>query len=230
MRVRPSVCLLIPVLNEAAALPTVLAQIDPSWVDEILFVDGNSTDDTVGIIERWGRGKVFRQKAPGLSNAYWEAFPKIASEVIIPFSPDGNSLPEAIVPLIDKISEGYDMVVASRHLPGASSDDDDAVTGFGNWMFTAMINLLFGANVTDTLVMFRAYRKSLVQELSMDTRDPAFEPQLSIRCAVHGKRVAEIPAAEPKRIGGERKMRIFANGWAILKLIYFEWVRKNRLG
>lgn len=222
-RRRPTVTLLIPVLNEAACLPTVLPVIDPSWVDDIVFVDGQSTDGTVEILRRWGRGRVIIQKERGLSNAFWEAFPLITTEVIISFSPDGNSLPEAVPRLVEKIAEGYDLVIASRYLPGAGSDDDDPATAFGNWMFTKMVNLLFGGRYTDSLVMLRAYRKALIEELPMETREPVFEPQMAIRCAAQGRRVAEIPAREPRRIGGDRKMRIFVNGWAILKLIIREW-------
>jgi glycosyltransferase involved in cell wall biosynthesis len=225
---KPTVTLLIPVLNEARPLRAILPRIDPAWVDQILFVDGNSTDDTVAVIREWGRGEVFVQNLPGLSNAYWESFPRVTSEVILTFSPDGNSLPDAIPALCEKIAEGYDMVIASRYLPGAGSDDDDFMTSIGNWGFTTVINLLFGARFTDSLVMLRAYRRSLIEDLRMDNRDLAFEPQLAIRCAVHGKKTCDIPAREPKRIGGERKMRVFGNGMAILRLIGREFLRKLR--
>lgn len=224
------VALLMPILNERDGLEAVLPQIDPAWVDEILFVDGGSTDGSVDVVKKWGHGRLIRQKAPGLSNAYWEAFPHISSDIILTFSPDGNSLAEAIPPLVRKIREGYDMVIASRYMPPAVSQDDDPVTALGNWMFTRVINVLFRGRYTDCLVMFRAYRKYLIEDLAMDTRVPAFEPQLAIRCSVHGKRVAEIPAVEPKRIGGKRKMSVWYNGWSIVDLIAREWLRKQRLG
>lgn len=221
--------LLIPVLNEADALPKVLPHIDPDWVDQIVFVEGGSTDGTPQVIREWGHGIVIEQKVPGLSNGYWEAFPSVTSDVIIAFSPDGNSLPEAIPALIEKMRAGYDMVIASRYLNGARSEDDDPITAFGNWMFTRIINFLFGGRYTDCLVMLRAYRKALIEALSMDTRAPVFEQQLAIRCAVHKRRVAEIPASEPKRIGGVRKMKILINGWATVDLIVREWFRMRSL-
>jgi len=52
------------------------------------------------------------------------------------------------------------MVIASRYLAGAKSYDNDTVTAFGNWMFTKIINILFGGHYTDTLVGFRAWKKS----------------------------------------------------------------------
>jgi len=228
---RPTFALLIPVINEEASLPAILPQIKPEWVDEILFVDGNSKDRTREIIKEWGHGEVFVQSKPSLAAAYFESLPRIKSDYIIAFSPDGNSLSETIPLLIKKIQEGegYDMVIASRYLPGAGSEDDDRFTSLGNWMFTKTINILFGGHYTDCLVMFRVYRKSLVETLQMAPRTHCYEPQMAIRCAVQGCRIAEIPGREPLRIGGERKMRIIENGWAILKLIISEWFRMIKL-
>lgn len=224
-----TVTLLIPVLNESASLPEVLPKIDPNWVDEILFVDGGSTDRTVEIIRKWGHGRIIQQTSHGLSNAYWEAFPHITSDIIITFSPDGNSLPESIPRLITKMHDGYDMVIGSRYLPGAGSEDDDLVTAFGNWMFTRIINFLFGGRYSDCLVILRAYRRTLIEGLPMETHAPVFEQQLAIRCAVHKRPVAEIPAREPKRIGGVRKMKVLVNGWATVDLIAREYLRMRKL-
>jgi glycosyltransferase involved in cell wall biosynthesis len=216
-------------LNEREGLEVILPQIDPRWADDILFVDGGSTDGTLDVIRRWGHGRLLIQKRPGLSNAYLESLALISSDIVVTFSPDGNSLPEAIPALIGKVREGYDMVIASRYLPGAGSLDDDPVTAFGNWMFTRAINLLFGGRYTDSLVILRAYRRSLIRELGMEGQTARFEPEplLSIRCVTHKKRVAEIPGKEPRRIGGTRKMSPLINGWAIVVLITREWLRRK---
>lgn len=225
-----TVALLIPVLNEEIALQQILPQLDPGWVDEILFVDGGSVDRTVEVIRQWGHGRLVIQKQHGLSNAYWESFPHIRSQAILTFSPDGNSPPEAIPRLVEAAQEGWDMIIASRYLPGAGSEDDDPVTAFGNWMFTRTINWLFNGRYTDCLVMLRIYRRELIEQMRMYTRAPVFEQQLAIRCAVFGRRVHEIPAREPKRIGGVRKMKVLVNGWATVDLIAREWVRLKLFG
>ncbi|MBL4889302.1 MAG: glycosyltransferase family 2 protein [Candidatus Lindowbacteria bacterium] len=220
----------IPVLNEAGPLPEILPEIDPSWIDDILFIDGGSTDNTIEIIKEWGHGRVIHQKEPGIANAYWESLPHINTDVIIAYSPDGNSIASSIPTLRDKMKEGYDMVIASRYLPGAGSDDDDFMTGIGNFIFSNSIRVLFGGNFTDCLVMLRAFRKDLVEKLDMVQHDePVFETQLAIRSSLHNMNVTEIPVFEPKRIGGVRKMRVFYNGWSIVKLIGREWNRKMRL-
>lgn len=221
--------LLIPTLNEIDGMRAVMPKIDRSWVDQILVVDGGSVDGTIEYARKEGYF-VFEQKTKGLFNAYKEAMPVIEGDIVVTFTPDGNSLPELIPALIAKMREGYDMVIVSRYLPGAKSDDDDIVTAFGNWMFTKMINILFRGHFTDTLVGFRAWKKTLF-ELTTNNRYAqvgGMEPLMVIKCAKQRLKVTEIPGDEPPRIGGTRKMRPLINGSYILLLIINEFFTRDR--
>jgi len=220
--------LLIPVFNEIDGLKEILSRIHKDWVDEIIVVDGGSRDGSFEYVQAFGL-TVFRQKSRGIIAAYREGLAVAQGDVIIPFSPDGNSIPERIPELVHKMKEGYDMVIASRYLGGAKSEDDDFVSAFGNWMFTALINFLFGGRYTDCLVMFRAWKREIVEAFEIDPSIAGFEPQLSIECAKKKLRVAEIPGDEPRRIGGKTKKRTLAAGWAILKLIIREFVTPTSL-
>lgn len=215
------ITLFIPTLNEIDGMKAIMPHVKKEWVDEILVLDGGSTDGTVEYAKSKGY-RVVMQKAKGITNASREGIRASKGDYIIAFSPDGNSLPKAIPELVKKINEGYDMVIGSRYLKDAKSDDDDLVTAFGNWMFTKIINLCFGGKYTDTLVMFRAFRKDIVKELHINVPRAGLEPILSIRCAKEKLKVTEIPASEPKRIGGKRKMIPLLNGWDILRLIFAE--------
>lgn len=219
--------LFIPVRNEIDGVKAIMPRIKKDWVDEIIIIDGNSNDGTKEYLEENGY-RVIKQQTKGLCGAYWECLEIAAGDIIIPFSPDNNSLPELIPELIKKMREGYDMVIASRYKDGAKSFDDDFVTAFGNRLFTGLINLLFGSHYTDTLVMYRAFRKDIIQELGIDVkRFPVFEIQIIIRCAKKKLKVAEISGDEPKRIGGKRKMNPLYNGSAILCLIIKEFFKNN---
>lgn len=224
--------LLVLTLNEIEGVKLIMPRINKDWVDEILVVDGGSTDGTVEYFKERGV-KIVHQRSKGVCGAYWEGLEAAQGDIIIPFSPDNNSLPELIPQLIMKMREGYDMVIASRYLSGAKSYDDDFVTSIGNWMFTKFVNVCFGGRFTDSLVMFRAFRKDVVKRLDMDEkRRPVFEMQLCIRCAKHRLKVAEIPGDEPKRIGGVRKMRPLYNGstllWQITKEMFIKRGKVNR--
>lgn len=219
-----TVTLVLYTLNEIDGMRVILPQIRREWVDELIVIDGGSTDGTVEYCREHGI-TLFRQTEPSWAGAYREAHRRAKGDVLVDFSPDGNSLPEGIPLLAAKIREGYDLAIASRYAKGAHSDDDSPVTGFGNALFTGLINLLFGGKLTDTLVIFRAYRKNLIPELGLDTGlDHAFTPQLCIRALQQHKKIADVPLSEPKRIGGQRKMQILYCGWLAIRIILKEWV------
>jgi len=218
--------------NEIEGMKAIMPRIKKEWVNEIIIVDGGSTDGTLEYAKEQGYA-TYVQKKKGIRHAYIEGIPLVKTDYIISFSPDGNSVPEAIPSLIKKIEEGNDMVIASRYLGHAKSHDDDFITRFGNWLFTKAINVFHGSNYTDALVIYRIYRKSLFYELRMDTEESynmekwffttmGIEPLLSIRCAKYKRRYTEIPEDEPKRIGGERKLQVIRWGAAYLVQIIKE--------
>ena len=227
------VTLLIPTLNEEHGMRTVMPKVKKEWVDQILVVDGNSKDKTVEVARQMGYDVVM-QTTPGIRGAYMDALPAVKGDVVLTFSPDGNSIPELIPECIKKIKEGYDMVIVSRYAEGAKSYDDDAVTAFGNKMFTTFINIFHGAKYTDAMVIYRAYKVSLIKKLDLD-KDASFEaeerlfstkiswePLLSIRAAKRNLQVAEIPGDEPAREGGERKLQVLKWGAAYMFEVFRE--------
>lgn len=216
------VTLLIPTVNEIEGMKAVMPRIKREWVDEIVVIDGGSTDGTYEYAKEQGYIAI-RQQTQGLTASYFEAMKYVTGDIVVTFSPDGNSIPELIPPLVAKMKEGYDMVIVSRYAKGAKSEDDDPVTAFGNWMFTTLINILFGGHYTDSLVMFRAWRRKVIEACKIDAKRGGPDPHFSIICAKRKMKVADIPGDEPKRIGGVRKMSILKNGWGLVVLILKEF-------
>lgn len=227
------ITLLALALNEIDGVKAIMPQIPREWVDQIIVVDGGSTDGTI----EWARDNgydVYVQKKKGIRHAYLEVLPLVRGDIILTMSPDGNCPPAAIPAILDKVREGYDLVIGSRYLDDAESHDDDAVTGFGNWLFTRTINVLHRGCYTDAMVIFRAFRKSLVCELDLDREESyrlperlfstviSWEPLMSVRAVKAHKKIAEVAVGEPPRIGGKRKLQIFRWGAAY----YFQFWRE----
>ena len=176
-------------------MKVIMPRIKKEWLHQILIVDGGSTDGTLEYV-RENKYELYQQKQRGLRMAYEEVYEQVTGDQVILFSPDGNCIPELIPDLIKKMEEGYDMVIASRYLGNAKSDDDDMLTGFGNWMFTFLINTLFGGHYTDSLNIFRIFKRQTILDLGIyKDITPlvrwglskgvhlSWEVQLSIRCA-----------------------------------------------
>lgn len=219
------ITLLIPTLNEIDGMKVIMPKIKKQWCSQILILDGGSTDGTVEYAKEHGY-EIYIQKQKGFRHAYIEALPLIKNEAVITFSPDGNCVPEIIPQLIDKMKDGYDMVIASRYFNRAKSADDDTVTAFGNWFFTGTVNFLHHANYTDAMGIFRIYKTSLIKALDLDKDESyknfeklfnckiSWEPLLSVRAAKRKLKIGEIFGFEPARIGGERKLQVLKWGAA----------------
>lgn len=220
------VSLVVFSLNEINGMQAVMPSIKKDWYDELIIVDGGSIDGTIEYAKQQGYF-IFIQKEKGAGAAFREAMEKVTGDIVITFSPDGNSLPEKIPELTEKMKEGYDMVIASRYLGCAKSYDDGIVTAFGNWMFTRLVNLLFRTKYTDVLVMYRVFKKDLVRSLGIDTNTPSWGTIMLARATKRRLKITEIPGDEPARIGGKRKMKPLKNGLYELFTIIKEFIIKD---
>lgn len=225
--------LLALTLNEVDGVKAIMPQISRSWFDQILIVDGGSTDGTI----EWAREhgyEVYVQKRKGIRFAYLEVLDKIVGNVIVTISPDGNCPPEAIPRVLEPMRRGYDLVIGSRYYQDAKSEDDDILTGFGNWLFTKTVNVLHGGHYTDAMVIFRAFTRKLIYDLDLHKEESyalperlfstiiSWEPLMSVRAAKRKKKICEVAVGEPPRIGGTRKLQIFRWGAAY----YFQFWRE----
>lgn len=209
-----TVCIVIPTLNELEGLKKIVPQITANWYQRIIILDGGSKDGTIEYAKDHGY-EVVVQKRPGMRMAYIECYGYINEDIVITFSPDGNSVVETIPELIKEMEDGYDMVIASRYKEGAKSYDDTKITGIANYIFSSIISL-FGYQYTDAMVMFRAYRKEVPDKLKLNVlrsefyekyigRYVSWEPLMSIRAAKMKMKIAEIPSDEPSRIDEDHK-------------------------
>ena len=221
--------LAVLVLNEIEAIQKVLPRIQREWVDEIIVVDGGSTDGTIEYCESLGY-RVLRQKERGYGRGMLELIDVAVGDIIIEFMGDGNCKVETIPLLVQKIKEGYDLVIASRYMSGAKSYDDTAVTRLGNWAFTRLINIAFRARFQDAMMGYRAYRKGAFRQLNLDSPGLCFPTQGSIQFVRYGFRVTEIPSDEPARLGGERKAKNIGTGIELCQMIGKELYREYILG
>ena len=228
------VTLIVPTLNEIHGIQQIMPRIKPEWYDQLIVIDGGSTDGTVKYMNEQGYCVVAQQQK-GMRQAYLETLPHVEGDIIITFSPDGNSIPELIPQLVQKMKEGYDMIIVSRYAGNAKSYDDNLLTGLANKMFNVVTNILFRARYTDAMVIYRAYKRELIETLDLHKESSywlaekigwttmSWELLLSIRCAKRKLKVGEIPGDEPPRIGGPSRVH-WRWGFAYLVQMFRESV------
>jgi glycosyltransferase involved in cell wall biosynthesis len=224
---KSTIALLLPTLNELQGLKATVPHIDRSLVDQIIVIDGGSTDGTVEYALDMGL-TVVSQLRRGLHYAIYDIVHVIDSDLVIEFSPDGNCKVDQLPELVTKMHEGFDLVVISRYLEHAVSEDDHAISAFGNWLFSRLMRPLARFPVTDALNIYRGYTRRIILDPDFEfyMKGPVLEPLVTGMAALRGMKVAEIPGDEPLRIGGATKRSIIYNGSMILLMIVRLYLRK----
>ena len=220
-----TVALLILTLNEIDGMKKIVPQINRDWVDEILLVDGGSTDGTIEEAKNQ-EIDVLIQKNKGHGAAIIEGVAATKSDSIIFFGPDGNHYPEEIEILAKKIKEGYDQVLISRFGNGSENLDANFIEAFGNKMFAFLVNVFFGGHWTDTLNESRVITRKAFHDLKFNAFQMASTQQMSIRGLKLRQNILELVGNEGERIGGKKKMRPLQVGYDLSHEIlkeFFWW-------
>ena len=128
-------------LDEIDGVSAIMPKVKKEWADQIVLVDGGSTDGTIEKAKELGFD-VIHQKNKGEGNACRVGTDATESDFVMFFSPDGNDVPTDIPKLIQKTKEGFDVVHISRFGKESISEDANWLERFGNNMFTFLNNSL----------------------------------------------------------------------------------------
>ncbi len=218
-----SISLIIFGLNEIDGITYLSKRINKQkkHLKEIIYIDGGSKDGSIQKARKNG-WKVFIQnkRNKGVLNGIKYGLRKAKGSHIIFFSPDNNCIPEKISIIKKKINQGYDFVKVSRYLNNAKSYDDTLITSFGNWMFTFMVQILYGSKCTDVLGIYYGIKLSLFKNLKINLNNPALNTEVVIKTNANNVKHIDIPGDELSRIGGESSRSIIYNGLIELYTIF----------
>lgn len=222
---KPTVSVVIPSLNEAENLPYVLPRI-PQWVDEVLLVDGYSTDNTVAIARSLIPNiRVIFQERRGKGAALRAGFAAARSDIIVMLDADGSTDPAEIPAFVGALLAGADFVKGSRFLQGGGTADMPFYRRFGNWGFVMGVRLLFGGSFSDLCYGYNAFWRHILPKLNLDGDGFEIETMMNVRALHAGFKVAEVPSFEAPRVYGIGRLRTLPDGWRVLKTLMNEWVK-----
>ncbi len=215
----PTITVVIPALNEAYNLPYVLPKI-PSIVNEVLLVDGHSTDNTPIVAKKLlPKIRLVQQDGKGKGNALICGIREATGDIIVTLDADGSMNPEEIPRFVQPLLNGYDFVKGSRFLREGGTIDMERHRVFGNWMFVTLVNLLYKGNYSDLCYGYNAFRHKALDGIDISADGFEIETEINIKVLRAGLKVAEVPSFEKARINGESNLRSFKDGWRILKTI-----------
>ncbi|MCL4365226.1 MAG: glycosyltransferase family 2 protein [Candidatus Marsarchaeota archaeon] len=216
----PLISIVIPALNEEKNIGNVIADVRSSLVGrryEIIVVDGNSSDSTVGIAERC-RAIVMHDNV-GKGSALIKGLRSAHGDILISMDADLSHEAKELNLLIDGINIGYDVCMGSRFMSGGNSEDISLLRKAGNKFFVLLVNTIFGANYSDMCYGYRAFSRRILKKLELSETGFGIETEISIKAVKKNLKVLEVPSIEKRRAAGEPKLRTFRDGWVILRTI-----------
>jgi glycosyltransferase involved in cell wall biosynthesis len=219
------ISVVIPVRNEAQNLYYILPRI-PSIVDEVIVIDGHSTDDTIAVSKKLlPEARIIEQRGIGKGDAVRLGFKACMGDIIVMLDGDGSTDPGEIPRFVQALLNGHDFAKGSRFLAGGGSTDITPLRRLGNYGLCQLVNLLYSIRFSDLCYGYNAFWKHCLDHINLDSTGFEVETQISLRIHKTRLKIIEVPSMEHPRIYGQSNLRTFRDGWRVLKTIV-----KERIG
>jgi hypothetical protein len=224
---RTKVSVVVPAMNEARNIGQVLSEL-PEDLHEVILVDGNSRDDTVGAARAaYPDIRVMVQSGRGKGDAFRTGFAAVTGNLIVMLDADGSAMPSEIPSFVAALEAGADFAKGSRFLEGGGSDDITLLRSCGNAVLSGTANLLHGTNFTDLCYGYNAFWTRCLPFISLDVPGFEVETLINLRIASAGMRITEVPSYEKDRLSGQSNLKTFRDGFRVMGTILGE-ARRNR--
>lgn len=223
----PRIAVLVPCLNEEAAIGKVVSDFRAALPSATVFVYDNNSKDRTAEVARAAGAVVRPERRPGKGSVVRRMFQDIDADVYVMVDGDDTYQASAAPALVEKLlNDRLDMVVGRR-----VETHVDAYRGghrLGNAVLTGLVRKLFGANIKDMLSGFRVFSRRFAKSFPSTSREFEIETELTVHAMQMKMAVAEVDTAYKERPPGSfSKLRTFRDGWRILVTI-MNLVRNER--
>lgn len=218
---------IMPCLNEAQTLGTCIKKAMDCFASlgvsgEVVVGDNGSTDGSAEIARALG-ARVVHQPIKGYGSALQAAVGEARGTYCIMADCDDSYDWSGMAPFIEKLREGYDLVMGTRLkgtiLPRAMPA---LHRFFGNPFLSGLMNLFFRTGVSDAYCGMRGFTKEAYNKLGLQSFGMEFAIEMVIKASNKHLKIAEIPITlHPDGRGREPHLRSFRDGWRTVRLLLF---------
>jgi len=225
---KSKVAVVIPCHNEAASIADVISKFPRGKLTrdgvqlQVYVVDNCSSDDTAEIAKAAG-AEVIHEPTKGKGHALRAGFQNLPSDIDYVVMLDGDSTysPEEVMRLLEPLRSDFsDVVIGSRLYGNIQTAAMTRLNRLGNRLFTSAVRAFYGANVTDVLSGYFAWKKSALDAMTPYIKSPGFavEMEMITKMARLGHRMTAVPISYHPR-AGETNLRPFKDGYRILSML-----------
>lgn len=242
-RVRPAesaknfkVSIIIPARNEAGNIEAAVKRTPKlgKW-DELIFVEGNSSDDTKKeikrVIQKYQKERnlvlIDQGKGRGKGDAVRKGFAKARGDILMILDADLTMPPEELPKYYTIISSGIgEFVMGSRLVYPMENQAMRFLNIIGNKFFSLAFSFLLDQKIKDTLcgtkVLFKKHYQQIVKNRSyFGDFDPFGDFDLIFGAAKLNLKIVEVPIRYKARTYGETNISRFKHGFLLLKMVIF---------
>jgi len=218
---REEVCVLLPTYQEAETAGRVVAEFREAGFDDVLVIDGGSTDDTRAVAREAG-ARVAVQSGDGKGQAIREAVAEHVDRPYVLLADADCTYQVSDAPaMLEPLFEGEaDHVIGDRY----GDIHEDAMTRFndvGNSIFNWLFRLIHGEEYADILSGYRAFTVSSFRRLRLRADGFGIETEMAVECARRGVSVTVVPITYlPRPDGSSTNLHPLKDGWIILAALY----------
>ncbi len=213
-----SLSVVIPARNEGAGLQMLLPALRKVLPQntKIIVVNDGSNDDTLAVCEAQGVKVVHHRYPKGNGAAIKSGARAAMGEILLFMDADGQHKPEDIPRLLQKLEDGYDMVVGARSFASQAGAHRALANGFYNKLSSWMV----GQPIQDLTSGFRAVRADKFRKfLYLLPNGFSYPTTITMSFFRAGYSVAYVPIIAPERIG-KSHVRLFRDGVRFLLIIF----------
>jgi SAM-dependent methyltransferase len=230
----PLVSVIVPARNEAGNIEAILTRVPEMGAGtELVFVEGHSSDDTRGAIERGlarhpeRRARLLSQAGTGKGDAVRTGFAAAAGDVLMILDADLTVPPEDLPRFFRALASGRGEFVNGVRLVYPMEDRAMRPLNFlGNKFFSLAFSWLLGQSMKDTLcgtkVLWRRdYRRIEAGRAHFGDFDPFGDFDLIFGAARNSLKLVDLPVRYRERTYGTTNIQRFRHGWLLLRMVIF---------
>jgi len=227
--VKVSLCLIV--WNELEGCKIDVPKLPRDAFDEIYAVDGGSTDGTVEYLESQGI-PVHKQPKRGLNAAYVHANDSSSCDAVVVFFPKATTPVSDVLKFRPLFDQGYQLVVASRQIPGSTNEEDSHVLRPRKWavcglaMLASLMWRREGNRVLDVLHGFKGWTRDAFERMKVLDTGLSIDIEMVVRAYKLRIPRIEFPTQETARQFGTTHFKIWPTGKRLLAYLWFE-ARRN---
>lgn len=230
----PSVSVIVPARNERGNIEPLLRRVPAMGPnDELIFVEGHSSDGTWEEIQRVAALpsdrpiRIFQQRGKGKGDAVRLGFGEARGDILMILDADLSVPPEDLPKFYRAItSDVGEFINGSRLVYPMEKRAMRFFNILGNKFFAAAFSFLLGQPLKDTLCGTKVLRKAHYDAIARDRAyfgdfDPFGDFDLIFGAARQGFRIVELPVRYRERVYGDTNIRRWAHGWLLLRMTMF---------